>query len=347
MTKIKIETAYKISYSKLKDTLSSQKNPQNLLIFVNSRIVLEEITEILGKKFIGKDYNPKEHLKKFHSDEADLNEILSESGNLGFFSEKKINLIEYVKKQGGRGIKKEDKKSLLTYVKSPNPDTLLIIAVLDETISPSIFDELNVPEIRIFVVAKPSEQELKDWMTEKLPNYKLEPNVLEYLISHIELSYDSAYEELNKLIIYNADNEIITIDSVNKCIGFSKDYSETDFVKAILSKNTTKAIAIYKNLYLKSDIELRLLGYLNNVFFNLSKLIDPTFDRNSNLKFELKLFTDYEEMLKLYTDYVRNINELKIKKGFDYICRTDLMVKYSKYDRYTVFTSLIHNLTNL
>jgi DNA polymerase III delta subunit len=161
------------------------------------------------------------------------------------------------------------------------------------------------------------------------------------------MSYDAANEEINKLISYNADSELITIDSINKCIGFTKDYSELDFMKAILSRNTEKSIRIYKNLYLKSDIELRLLGYLNNMFINLSKLIDPSFDRNNNLTYELKLFTDPDEQIQLYFNYVRNINELKIKKGFDYICRTDLMVKYSKYDRYTVFTNLIHNLTNL
>lgn len=347
MAKKKIETGYKISYSKLIDTLRNQKNLHNMLFFLSSQILLDEITDILGKKFIGKDYNPGKHLKKFYSDEADLNVILSESGNLGFFTEKKINLIKYVKKQGGRGIKKEDKKSLITYLKSPNPDTLLIIAVLDESISPAIFDELDVPEIRIFMVTKPSEKELTEWMKEKLREFKIEPNALEYLLSYIELSYDSAYEELNKLISFNADKGIITIDSINKCIGFTKDYDEMDFVKAILSRNISKAIAVYKNLYLKSDIELRLLGYLNNVFLNLSKLIDPSFDRRGNMMYELKLFKDYDEMLKLYLDYVRNINELKIKKGFDYICRTDLMVKYSKYDRYTVFTSLIHYLTNL
>lgn len=342
-----IEHGYKISYAKLKENISAAKDIRNILIFVNYQVILEEILNILGKKFIGNNYNPKTHLKKFYSDDSDLNSILSESGNLGFFSDKKINLIKYVKKAGARGIKKDDKKSLLSYIKSPNPDTLLIIAVMDESINPVIFDELDVPEMQIFMVTKPTEQELLQWMNEKLQTYKLEPNALEYLLSYIELSYDSAYEELNKLISYNAGSGLITTDSINKCIGFTKDYNEMDFVKAILTRNKTKAIAVYKNLYLKSDIELRLLGYLNNVFLGLSKLIDPSFDKNVNLKYELKLFADYEELKKLYFDFVRNINELKIKKGFDYICRTDLMVKYSKYDRYTVFTALIHNLTNL
>ena len=343
----KIEYGYKYSYTELKEKIKSAKVPTSILLFVNYRIILEEIIQMLGMKFIGKDYNPKDYLKKFYSDETDINKILSESGNFGFFSEKKIYLVKYFKKAGGRGIGKEFKDSLLKYISSPNPDTLLIITVTDNSVNPAIFSDFDVPEMKIYMVKEPSEQELLQWMKEKLKNYKTEPNALEHLLSYIEMSYDAANEEINKLISYNADSELITIDSINKCIGFTKDYSELDFMKAILSRNTEKSIRIYKNLYLKSDIELRLLGYLNNMFINLSKLIDPSFDRNKNLTYELKLFTDPDEQIQLYFNYVRNINELKIKKGFDYICRTDLMVKYSKYDRYTVFTNLIHNLTNL
>lgn len=343
----KIEYGYKNSYSELIEKIKSEKIKGSILLFVYYRIILEEIIQTLGIKFIGKDYNAKDYLKKFYSDETDINKILSESGNLGFFSEKKINLVRYFKKAGGRGINKDFKESLLKYIKSPNPDTLLIIAVTDNSINPAIFSEFDIPEMKIYMLKEPTEQELLNWMKEKLKNYKIEPNALEHLLGYIEMSYDAANEEINKLISYNAESELITLDSINKCIGFTKDYSELDFIKAILSRNMEKAIRIYKNLYLKSDIELRLLGYLNNMFINLSKLIDPSFDRNINLTYELKLFKDSEEQKQLYFNYVRNINELKIKKGFDYICRTDLMVKYSKYDRYTVFTTLIYNLTNL
>ncbi|MBN1634167.1 MAG: DNA polymerase III subunit delta [Ignavibacteria bacterium] len=347
MAKKKIEYSYKISYPALTEKIKSEKISGNYLFFIYNHVILEEIIQLIGMKFIGKDYHPKEHLKKFYSDEININKILSESNNLGFFSEKKINLVKYFKKAGTRGIKKEDKESILKYIKSPNPDTLMIIAVTDDSVNPTIFSDFDIPEMRIHMLKEPTEQKLLQWIREKLSGYKIEQNALEYLLGYIELSYDSANEEINKLISYNADSKVITIDSVNKCIGFTKDYSEMDFLKAILSRNMEKAIQIYKNLYLKSDIELRLLGYLNNMFSNLSKLIDPSFDRNKNLINELRLYTDFDEQKHLYFNYVRNINELKIKKGFDYICRTDLMVKFSKYDRYTVFTTLIHNLINL
>jgi len=347
LAKSKIETAYRISYPELKEKLSSSSKYDFILLFIYNEIILNEILDLIGKKFIGKNYDKKIHLNRYYSDESNLNKILSESSNIGFFTEKKINLLKYVKKTGARGLKKDDKDSLLKYIHSPNPDTVFVLAVTDKNVNPAVFSDMDVPGVNIYLMTEPTEDELLQWMREKLKGYSVEKETLETLLNYIELSYDSAEQEINKLISFNAESDKITIDSVKKCTGFSKEFSEMDFVKAILSRDSVRAIEIYKNLYLKSDVELKLLAYLNNVYTGMSKIISPEYKNITNPKYELKLFSESELMLKLYYGYVREINELKIKKVFDYICTTDIMIKYSKYDRYTVFIKLIYNLTKI
>jgi DNA polymerase III delta subunit len=62
---------------------------------------------------------------------------------------------------------------------------------------------------------------------------------------------------------------------------------------------------------------------------------------------ELKLWKDGYRMIKIYKDYLTGLNELKIKKAFDYIYLSDRALKHTQQDKQLVISNLIHNLINL
>lgn len=344
---------YSISYSEFKNKVlektSTQKKSeiQNYLLFLFENCLLEEVVEKLGKGFVGTEFNPQQHLKKYYSDEKEINDFLSEAGNLDFFAEKSICVYIFAKTQNFRGIKKEDRESIKKYFSSPNPDKMIIFLVNNSDINFSYFEEIINPNLDVYYILPPTESELKEWMRQQLNGYKVEEGAIEKILEYINLSYDEAKEEIEKLKTYAYKTKTINIDSVNLCVGFSKEFDEKDFIKSILKRDIVKALSIYKNLSLKPNFDLYVIGMLNRIFVNISKIMDKNFQKSTSKQRELQIYSDYDEMIKLYHSYMSNLNELKIKSAFDYIYKCDKMLKTSSGEKYSLMTSLIHKIATL
>ncbi|MCI0473856.1 MAG: hypothetical protein L0Y76_09775, partial [Ignavibacteria bacterium] len=154
---------------------------------------------------------------------------------------------------------------------------------------------------------------------------------------------------------YCTGRKEITIDDINLCVGMTKDFNENNLFEAILNRNFEKAIGIYNNMSSKtaassSEVELRFIGYMNNLFIAMHKLRDAgMYGRSHDFRLfsELKLWKDGYRMIKIYKDYLSGLNELKIKKAFDYIYLSDRALKHTQQDKQLVISNLIHNLINL
>lgn len=347
---------YSVSYGdflkrvikKISDSSSCEGSKlHNYLLFLFENCLLEEVIEKLGNAFIGNEFNFNNHFKKYYSDETEINDLLSECENLSFFSEKSISLYIFTKTQNFRGLKKDEKGALKKYFLSPNPEKMIILLVNNSETNFSHFEDLINPNLGVYHILPPTVSELKEWMKQQLIDYRVEDSALEKILEYINLSYDEAKEELEKLKTFEYKTKVINTDSVNLCVGFSKEFDEKDFIKSVLKRDTDKAISIYKNLALKPNFELYVIGIFNRIFVNITKLLDKNFQKSNNKQRELQIYLDFSEMIQLYYNYMSNLNELKIKSAFDYIYKSDKMLKTSISDKYTIMATLIHKITNL
>ena len=341
---------YKISYKDLRTKLSKEKIGNNIFIFTPEKILLNEIISLIGEKFIGKTFNEKEHVRKFYSDDKNVEEFITTCSNLGFFSEKKIVLYKIFKRPGVRGFSKDEKPAILNYLGENNPDTFLIFLVQDREYNFSNFEDLEPKGVKFFAISEATEAETLEWVKEKFDDYKIDDETIIYLMKFLNFSFDEIFTEIEKLKSYCFNSKIITKESVNLCIGLSKDFSENDFIEAVLSRNANKALQIYDKLTLKEDIDIRLLAFLTSAFIAIAKLFDPEVNIlvGYNLKRELRIWGDRgDNLVEIYKKYKSATNELKIMKAFDYIYKADKAFKTSAVDKKSVFSVLINNLTKI
>ena len=344
------ENKLKISYLSLLKKIKQEKNLTNMMVFTSEKIVLENVLELLCDLFLGKDADLNASLYKYYSDEVPIESLLSEAGNLGFFSEKKVMLFKIIKRAGVRGISKDDRESLINYLKQPNPDTLLLINITDKEYNFTNFEDfLSLKNFPMYIISSPTEDDLKLWIKEYMKDYKMDDNAIAHLLKFVNLSYDEISQELEKLKAYCLTDRLITIQTVNMCIGITKDFSEADFMESILKREPARALNIYDNITLRDDIEILLLGIINFHFINLFKMLDPAVQKMTyweQIK-ELKIFYAGEKFIELYKNYIRGINDIKIKNAFDYIYEVDKSLKTTGIDKKTLFSNLIYQLTNL
>lgn len=350
MAKYNKDSGDKIKYSSLLQLAKGGKLPNNIFLFLDEKILIEELLDAIGKNFIGKDFNPKQHLRKFYSDDKQMEDVINECSNLGFFSEKKIVLYRIIKKPGVKGLAKDDKLALLNYIKNPNPDTFLILHVQDSEYTLSNFDEFKGENITFYIKQETTPEEIIEWVREKLEGYKVNDDTIIQLLRYINPSYDEVVTEIDKLKTYSAITKEITVEDINLCVGLTRDFNENDFVAAVMSRDVKSALKIYDMLSLKEEIEIRLVSYLISAFVAIYKMFDPKIKEymGYNLNRELKLWGKNSEKLRvIYENYKRETNELKIMKAFDYIYRADKAFKTSSPDKRAIFTTLISNLVSL
>jgi DNA polymerase III delta subunit len=329
--------------------------PGIILLFLSEKILFDEFTEALTSKFIGDTLDKENHVRRYFSDSVTTEEVINECSNFSFLTEKKIIIYRLVKKSGVRGISKEAREAFLNYSKNPNPDTVLIIHVPDREYNFANFTDFETQGIKISAVKTDDLNALKTWISGRFGGDNISDEAIIHLLQFVNPSYDEVSSEIDKLKTYCTGKKDISIDDINLCVGMTKDFNENNLFEAILNRDFEKAIGIYNNMTSKtaassSEVELRFIGYMNNLFIAMHKLRDTgMYGRNPDFKLfsELKLWKDGYRMIKIYKDYLANLNELKIKQAFDYIYSSDRALKHTQQDKQLVISNLIHNLINL
>ena len=340
---------YSVTYTSLYNQLKKGEVPSNLFLVISEKILSDELIRLAGEKFIGEDYNPKEHLNTFFTDDNSLNAVLNECSNADFFSTKKLVVLKVVRKAGYRGFSEDERKALLNYYKSPNPDIVFIIIDSAPEGRQPAYAKLENTNLEIAEISSFSEPDYLKWVKSKFGDYKVEDSVILHFIQLLNMSFDEIAQEIEKLKTFCLDKKEVTLDDVNLCIGFSRDFNENQFIAAVLSRDANNALKIYNSLILKKDVEIYLLILLNSAFIALTKLFDPSIRKYNGweLKQKLRIWSDFDRILPVYKKYVGEINELKLKCAFNYIYTSEKALKSSNIDRKTVFTRLITNLTSL
>lgn len=341
---------YLIKYSDLLAKAKSGKLPQNIFLFLNEKSLLEELLSEAGQKFVGKSFDSKQHIRKFFSNDKQIEDVINECSNFGFFSEKKIVLYRVEKRTGVKGLSKDDKQAMINYFRNSNPDTMLVLHVQDSEYTLSNFDDFKGENVTFYIKEETTSAEIEKWIKEKLEGYEVSKDAITLLLRYVNPSFDEVISELDKLKTYCAVSKKINLEEVNLCVGLTRDFNENDFIMAVMSRDMNKALKIYDLLSLKEEIEIRLISYLISAFISVYKMFDPKIKElfGYNLNRELKIWGKNAEKLKdIYENYKNATNELKIMKAFDYIYRADKAFKTSSPDKRAIFTALISNLASL
>lgn len=160
-----------------------------------------------------------------------------------------------------------DKKLLSNYLDSPSPDTCLVLyATKQIPLFLSLVNKLETVDCN-----KMSEEMLKKVVISKLNSKgkKIEKIAVDNLVTNCGGSYTNVSRELEKLIAYLGDNEIITSAMVDSMVSKSIENVVYDLTNALAEKNGTKAYQIVNNLLDHGNQPTALISLISNQFRRL------------------------------------------------------------------------------
>lgn len=351
---------YLLSYKELLDTFQNKPVPNNILLSIKEKVLVDEIVRTIYWQFTGDKTVSGKNIISFNAEDKLTESVINECSNTGLFTEKKVVVLRNVKK-----LLKDAKLALLNYLNNANPDTCLIMTASDEEFAPDkifLYDPKSDSEtagqnrkiveksVSMFQLTEFTENELTGWIEEKFEGYKISKETIKYFLRFTNYSLDEILSEIEKLKTYSFFTKEITSDDVNICNGIAKDFKESDFIKAIMERKVDEALKIYLRISLRKEVEVYLVFLLTSAFITIYKLFDPAVLKLQGwqLKKELKLwFEDQEKLLPDYKQYRDSIDTKKIATAFEYIYNTDKKLKTSGGDKENAMTELINNICSL
>lgn len=208
----------------------------------------------------------------------DVSEVIGIAETLPFFSEKRVIVIE------NSGFFKSS-NDLADYIKNM-PDTTHIIFVEEEV------DKRNrlykaVKEIgTISEMNGMDEQNMKLWVASVLQKdkKKVTADTVSYLFNKIGMDMQNVQTELEKLVCYAYDRDVITIQDIDEVCTTQIQSKIFAMIDAIGMKQSKKAFDLYADLLALREKPMTILYLVTrqfNILLQVKELSGMSFDRNT------------------------------------------------------------------
>jgi len=198
---------------------------------------------------------------------------------------------------------------LESYVNNPTPTTILVVCYKYKTLDKRKKMVKTIEQIGLLYESKKLyDTALPQWLKRVLSGKKLdiEPKASAMLIEFLGNDLGKISNEIDKLAIILPPGTIITPESIEKNIGFSKDFNIFEFQKAIGSRNVVKSytIAYYFHENPKDHNVIAVVGILFSFYSKLLQFhgLKDKSPKNaaSVLKISPYFLNDYETAAKNY-----------------------------------------------
>lgn len=303
-------------------------NKHCYLLYGDDHFSIKEKTQKIFKQFDIED----DAVEIYDFDETGMHIALSNALTLPFLVEQKgvvIRNASFLKKQGKAT--EEEIDDLMRFCQMAIKETILIIQAPYEKIDGQ---KKIVRFLKKHIICEAYNQNKQlnvyDYVKTKLEDkqVKIEPFALTQFVNRIHHDLDSVNNEVDKLVAFGSDKEIINADMVVEIT--SKDVDENIFnlVNALIDNNKSKVIEIYEDLKSINTSEIWIISTISNKLLEIlhtkslialgysQKDIMAYFKVSSGRAYYMKKNAESINLDQLET-YMRDLSDLdyKIKSG--------------------------------
>lgn len=262
----------------------------------------------LVKGIIGEDTM---NYSYFEGKDIDINAVIDLAETMPFFADRRLIVIE------NSGLLKEGGERLADYL-SGMPDYLYIVMSEYETDMRSKLSKV-CKNIGTCVEMKPYEgYQMKMWVASKLKKAgkKMTENDIEYLLKTAGSDMTMLNNEIDKLINYAAEREIVTAKDVDLLVTRQIDNNIFDMISAIGNRNQRVALDIYYDMLTLREAPAKILSLIArqyNLLLQTKELISlRETDKVIASKIGVPPF-----FVKEYTSQARLYSQDELKKAFE------------------------------
>lgn len=191
--------------------------------------------------------------------------VVDVANTLPFMAERRLVLVDNPSfLVNAKDSSKNEEESLLSYLDDPNPQCCLILKCTDKIDKrKKLFKKLQQKAI-VVEFAPLKGVQLEKWITAFLKNRgkTIEKPALHYLSAMNSYTLEILSNELEKIVDYAADADIISLEMVQTILSKTVEANIFDLIDAIASKKGKSALNLLENTLYLGEAPLKILALL-------------------------------------------------------------------------------------
>ena len=298
-------------------SISEGKIENNYFLMGNQPYFINLICNKLEEKLINKN-NREIDLRLLYGKETSVKEILETVKSYPMFGEKQLVIIREAQYLG------KDIGLLIPYLENYLSQTVLVICYVNKPLDSKTYKSIQKTS-KLIEFEPLYESHIYKWigLEAKKLNLNLDPKSTMLISSNIGLDLEMIEKALEKLSFRSNNENLITVDEIEKYIGFSKEYNNFELQNSIGEKKFDKSIFIINHMFQnakKNQIQ-GTLSLLHNFFKKIILMHCQNFQSTpKNLGINAFFLKDYQKA-------VRNFSLEKSIKIIHLLKQTDLKSK--------------------
>jgi DNA polymerase-3 subunit delta len=191
--------------------------------------------------------------------------------------------------------------------------------------------------------------EIEKWLNSELRRLRVRssPDAVSLFSSKIEADYYTAYNELEKILIYVGDKKVITTKDVETCMDNNRANSIFELQNAIGSRNKKRALTILHN-YLEAEEgknSILLIVMLTRFFQIIWKIKYLQLNGLSISEIQAQYLNEvHYSFRKDYLAFANNFSKINMSNIFDLLLTSDYKLKSTDIEVNVLLTKLVIDL---
>ncbi len=258
----------------LNEDLKSGQLKQVYLLYGEEAYLRKQYKDKLQVALLGEGDAMNSHY--FEGKDINSGEVIDLAETMPFFSERRVIVLE------NSGLFKSGGEKMAEYLAEPAPTAYFVFVESEVDKRSKLYKQVQQSG-RVVEFAIQDERTLKRWIAGilKKDNKQITELAVEYFLDKVGTDMENIRSELEKLICYCMDKEVVEREDIDKVCTTRISNHIFDMVTAIGDKQTKKALTLYYDLLALKEPPMRILFLIArqcNTLLQVKQLKNKGFD---------------------------------------------------------------------
>ena len=260
----------------------------------------------------------------YEGKDISVHALIDQAETLPFFASRRLIVIE------NSGFFKSDGEELSDYLKQAPETTYFVISESEVDKRSKLYKTCTSLGLAV-EMKSPDEMTLKKWVNKLLSDAgkKMTERDIEYFLEMTGEDMSNIKNEVEKLICYSGDKDIVTRDDVDKIVTKQINNHIFEMIEAIGSRNQKKALDLYYELLTLREPPFRILSLIARQFNLLLQTKELLLNNVGNNQIGEKIKVP-PFAVKKYIYEAKQFDMASLKKALEACLRADEDIKSGK-----------------
>ncbi|WP_222599205.1 DNA polymerase III subunit delta [Aquibacillus kalidii] len=333
----------------MKKIKKKQFSPIYLFYGTESYLVEDLKQQILSKGLTEEERDT--NVSIYDLEDVSIQEVVADAETYPFFGERKIIIVNnpmFLKAKPDKTSVEHDVEVLQSYLLHPAEYSIIVfIAAYEKIDERKKITKLLKKQSEVVACEPIKEWDLGKWIDDIVRSLKvvMDDPVKEKLVQEIGTNLLMLKSEIEKMAIYVGEDQHITIETAEQLLSHNTNTSGLKLVDAVINKDLSSAIQIYKDLEKMNEDPIALVALLSSQFRTIYhvKILKQKGYGQQQMAQQLRV---HPYVVKMSASREKNFSVNELKEIFHIFTDTDASIKRGRIEKSLAFELLLYQLIN-